>query len=122
MDTNLLLAYRLLYFAYALLPIAAGIDKFFFNIGAWDVYINKAIPTYLNMSMLSFLHYFGVTEIIVGLIVLWAPSIGGLLVTLGLLLLAFNVLSTGHHWDVAVRDIVLTAGSISLVLLSQEFK
>ncbi len=120
MRTKLFLAYQLLYTTYAVLPIAAGIDKFFYSLAPWHIYINNAIPSFLNMSMQSFIQYMGLTEILIGLLVFWKPTIGASVVTLGLVAIALSIISTGHHYDVAVRDIVMAVGSFSLVLLSQQ--
>ncbi|MBA2306739.1 hypothetical protein H0W26_01240 [Candidatus Dependentiae bacterium] len=122
MNARLLWTYRLLYMTYVLLPIVAGADKFFYNIGLWPLYINPAIPLFLNMSMDAFMKWMGVVEILVGLVVLWKPALGGRIVTLGVLAIAINVFSTGLHWDVAVRDIIIALGSYTFVVLSEELK
>ncbi|MBA3751312.1 hypothetical protein H0X06_00730 [Candidatus Dependentiae bacterium] len=119
MTTKIFLAYRLLYIAYGLLPIVAGADKFLYYIGEWHIYINDAIPAFFNISMQSLLRGMGLTEIIFGVLVLLKPILGGSLVTLGLIAIALNIISTGTHYDVAVRDIIMAVGSSALVLLAQ---
>ncbi len=70
----------------------------------------------------AFMKWMGVVEILVGLVVLWKPALGGRIVTLGVLAIAINVFSTGLHWDVAVRDIIIALGSYTFVVLSEELK
>ncbi len=61
----------------------------------------------------------GVIEIIAGTIVLTMPEIGAFVVMTWLFLIAINLLASGMYLDVAVRDIVMAIGAMSLGRLSK---
>ena len=132
MHNNVLLSYRLLYYTYGLLPIVVGIDKFFGLIAYWVMYLNPIIPLYLQMTPEVFLYIFGVLEILVGLLILWKPNIGGYVVATVLLLVSINLFTIHDayegttlvrtYYDIAFRDIAMAVGAIVLSLLSQQLQ
>lgn len=131
MRTKLLLAYRLLYITYGLFPIITGIDKFFDYLTDWHIYLNLAIPSYLNVSPTVFMHSMGVIEILTGLLVFWKPNIGGYIIAIILVGISINLITMGSHthegyahvmthYDIALRDLVMAIGAYALVLIYQE--
>jgi uncharacterized membrane protein HdeD (DUF308 family) len=62
----------------------------------------------------------GVIEIAAGILVLFKPKIGSLVVSLWLIGIVINLLLTGQYYDVAVRDAVMAIGSFSLYLMLDE--
>lgn len=128
MNKNLIAA-RLLYFTYGLIPIAAGFDKFFNYLAPWQIYLNHAVPEAFNTTPETIVHIVGIIEICAGLLVLFKPRIGGTVVAAWLLLISINLVSMGSHthegcvqpmahYDIAVRDIGLAVGAFVLSLLS----
>ena len=62
----------------------------------------------------------GVVEIFAGGLVLSRHTrAGGYLVSAWLAAIAVNLLTTGHYFDVAVRDLVMAVGAFSLAKLSE---
>ena len=62
----------------------------------------------------------GVVEIIVGLLVItrWT-RLGAYLASLWLLLIVINLLTTGHYFDIALRDIGLCLSAFALARLTE---
>src|SRR5262245_56388508 len=74
------LAYAILYIGYVVLPIAAGLDKFFHLLVNWDNYLAPIVTQTLNMSAHSFMMIVGVIEVAAGLLVAWRPWLGAWIV------------------------------------------
>lgn len=96
----------LLKYVFVILPIVAGLDKFFNILVQWDSYLAPATLDMLPFSGETFMMIVGVIEIIAGLIVLFKTQIGAYIVSIWLLLIALSLIFTWWHPDVAVRDIV----------------
>src|SRR5437588_696746 len=65
---------------YAVLPIAAGTDKFFHLLTNWDNYLSPRVQSWLPVSGHTFMLAVGVIEICAGILVAIAPRIGGWIV------------------------------------------
>jgi hypothetical protein len=107
----------ILKWTYGLVPIVAGADKFTHLLTDWNKYLAPSIAEMLPMSVNSFMSIVGIIEIVAGLLVLFRPKIGSLIVGLWLLGIALNLLLTGQYYDVAVRDTVMAIGAFSLYIL-----
>lgn len=105
--------------ALGVMPIVAGLDKFFNKLTDWSMYLAPAAPRLIHLSAPAFMHLVGVVEIVAGLIVLsrWT-KIGAYIVMLWLLAIAVNLLTTGMFYDLAVRDVELAVGAFVLTQLS----
>ena len=105
---------------FGLVPIVAGLDKYFNLLTNWEQYLNPAIPGLLHLSPVAFMHVVGVVEIAAGVLVL-TPITGyaSYIVMLWLLGIAGNLLAQGKYFDIAVRDIVLAIAAYSLARLTQ---
>jgi uncharacterized membrane protein YphA (DoxX/SURF4 family) len=117
-DHRLDISWWALRIALGLMPIIAGIDKFFNKLADWGMYLSpyaKAIP----VSTATFMHVVGVVEIIAGLIVLsrWT-KIGSYIVMLWLIAIAVNLVTTGMFYDLAVRDLEIAVGAFALSQLT----
>jgi fumarate reductase subunit C len=104
--------------ALGLMPIIAGVDKYFNKLTDWGMYLSpyaKVIP----VSTATFMHVVGVVEIVAGVIVFsrWT-KIGGYVVMLWLIAIAVNLLTTGMFYDLAVRDIEIAVGAFVLSQLT----
>lgn len=109
---------QLMRYTYGLVPIVAGLDKFTNLLTDWKNYIAPWLTSMLPFSASTFMSIVGVIEIIAGIIVLIRPRIGGYIVMAWLIAIAINLISSGHYYDVAVRDLVMAIGAFSLARLS----
>lgn len=112
------LARNILYLVYIIIPIAAGADKFFNLLTNWTQYINPLALKILPITGATFMMIVGVIEIAAGFLVLARPKIGAYVVSLWLVLIAFQLLTGWMYVDVAVRDLAMAAGAFCLGLLS----
>jgi hypothetical protein len=103
-----------LQWALGLMATLAGIDKFFNVLADWGGYVSPLAADVLPFSVGTFMAMVGVIEIAVGATILaLAPSKGALLASAWLLLVAVNLIAGGHY-DVAVRDVVLSIAAFTL--------
>jgi uncharacterized membrane protein YphA (DoxX/SURF4 family) len=105
---------------YGLVAFLAGLDKFFNLLTNWTVYINPAIADMLPLSRTALMHFAGVVEMAVGILIItrWT-RIGAYLASVWLLLIAFNLLLSGSFFDIAVRDAALSVGAWTLARLTE---
>lgn len=104
--------------ALGIMPILAGLDKYFNKLADWGMYLSpyaKAVP----ISTPALMHVVGVVEIIAGLIVLsrWT-RIGSYIVMAWLIAISINLLTTGMFYDLAVRDLELAVAAFVLSQLT----
>lgn len=104
---------------FGIVPIVAGADKFTDLLVNWDMYLNPDIASMLPFSAHVFMQIVGAIEIVAGLIVLIKPSVGGWIVMLWLICIALQLIAMGKYFDVAVRDIVMSIGAMSLARLAR---
>ena len=104
---------------FGLVPVVAGLDKFTDLLVDWDMYLNPQVAAMLPFSAHVFMQIVGAIEIIAGLIVLVKPSVGGWIVMAWLICIALQLLAMGKYLDVAVRDMVMSIGAMSLARLSK---
>jgi len=104
---------------FGLVPVVAGIDKFTDLLVDWDMYLNPHVAAMLPFSAHVFMQIVGVIEIVAGLIVLAKPSIGGWIVMAWLICIALQLIAMGKYFDVAVRDLTMSVGAMSLARLSK---
>lgn len=108
----------LMKYVFVVLPIVAGLDKFFNILVQWDTYLAPSTLEILPFSGETFMMIVGVIEIIAGLIVLFKTQLGAYIVSIWLLLIALSLIFTWWHPDVAVRDIVMAISAYVLARLS----
>ena len=105
-------------FTYGIVPIVAGADKFTNLLTSWPEYLNPTLAGVLPFSTSTFMMIVGVIEIIAGVLVLIKPQQGALVVCGWLVLIALSLLASGNYLDVAVRDLVMAIGALTLARLS----
>jgi len=103
---------------FVVVPIVAGLDKFFNILVQWDTYLAPSTLDMLPFSGVTFMKIVGVIEIIAGIIVAVKTQFGAYIVSIWLLLIALSLIFTWHHPDVAVRDIVMAISAYVLAQLS----
>jgi uncharacterized membrane protein YphA (DoxX/SURF4 family) len=118
-DQRLNSAYWALRLTFGLVPLLAGIDKFFNLLTDWQKYLSPEIESLLPVSGQAFLYAAGVVEVVVGLGILtrWT-RLGSYVAMAWLTLIAANLAVLGML-DIAVRDLVMAAGAYTLARLSE---
>ncbi len=114
-------AYQFLYVAFVIAPIVAGADKFLHFLVNWDQYLSPMVTNMLPIAPHTFMLGVGVIEIIAGLLVAFAPAIGGWVVAAWLCGIIVNLLSIPGYYDIALRDLGLALGACALARLATEF-
>jgi uncharacterized membrane protein YphA (DoxX/SURF4 family) len=101
-------------------PIVAGIDKYFNFLTNWSMYLSPLATKIIPVSPSTFMHLVGAVEVVAGVIVLtrWT-RLGSYIVMLWLLGIAFNLLTTGMFYDLAVRDVEIALGAFALAKLTE---
>ncbi|MBP7149579.1 MAG: DoxX family membrane protein [Acidobacteria bacterium] len=115
MDT----AYRTLRLTYGLVPLLAGLDKFFNLLADWPGYLSPAAAAMLPVSPATFMQLVGLVEMTVGLLVLTRYARLGAYVAAGWLVLIALNLGLAGRFDVAVRDLAMAAGAFALARLHE---
>jgi uncharacterized membrane protein YphA (DoxX/SURF4 family) len=100
-------------------PIITGIDKHFNKLTDWGMYLSPLATKIVPVSAATFMDVVGVVEIAAGIIVLsrWT-KFGSYLVTIWLLGIAANLLTTGMFYDLAMRDVEIALGGFALSQLT----
>ena len=105
--------------AIGLMATLAGLDKFFNLLVNWPQYI---APIALHMSPISpsaLMGVIGIVEFVVGVTILAIrPNVGAYVASAWLVLVAINLV-LGGHYDIAVRDIVLSISAFMLARLEE---
>lgn len=107
---------------FGLVPALAGLDKIFrANLLAdWPAYISPLAAAVLPMSGDTFMQIVGAIELVVGIAVLTvATRLGAYVAAAWLVAIALNLISTGHYFDVAVRDLMLAVAAYTLARMTE---
>jgi uncharacterized membrane protein YphA (DoxX/SURF4 family) len=120
MDYRLNSAFWTLRIAFGLTAFLAGADKFFNLLTNWEQYASPLVLSIVPMSAGALMRVAGVIEIIAGLAVLAGVTrLGGYVVAAWLTMIALTLVTTGHFFDVAVRDLVMACGAFTLARISE---
>jgi hypothetical protein len=111
--------YRPLWLTYGLVPLLAGLDKFFNLLTDWPKYLSPWMAGMLPVSAQTFMYAVGVIEIAVGLLVLtrWT-RLGAWIAAAWLVLIAVNLITLGL-FDIAVRDLATSVGAYTLARVAE---
>jgi uncharacterized membrane protein YphA (DoxX/SURF4 family) len=111
--------YRPLWLTYGLVPLLAGLDKFFNLLTDWTKYVSPVVAHLLPVSTQTFMYAVGIIEIVVGLLVLtrWT-RLGAWIAAAWLVLIAVNLVTLGL-FDIAVRDLAMAVGAYTLARLAE---
>jgi hypothetical protein len=120
LDSRLERSWWILRIGLGLAPFLAGLDKFFNLLANWPGYLSPLALRVLPFSGQTFMHIVGVIEMVVGLMILtkWT-RLGSYIATLWLVAIALQLLTTGTHFDVAVRDVLIALAAYSLAMLTE---
>ena len=101
-------------------PFLAGLDKFFNLLTDWTMYLNPWVASILPMSPAAFMRAVGVIEMVVGAAILAGITrFGGYVAAAWLVGIAVNLVTTGHYFDVAVRDVAMAIAAFTLARLTE---
>lgn len=109
----------LLKFTFGIVPIIAGLDKFTNLLTNWEQYVSPNITNIMPFSGTTFMMIIGVIEIVVGIIVLKKPEIGGYLIAAWLTIIAVTLLMGPRFADVAVRDLVMAISAFVMARMAK---
>ena len=104
---------------FGLVPIIAGLDKFTNILTNWSHYLSPLALKVVPVSAETFMRGVGIIEIIAGILVLTVTRFGAYLVTAWMVAIAINLLTLGNYYDVAVRDVVMAIGALTLARLTE---
>jgi uncharacterized membrane protein YphA (DoxX/SURF4 family) len=110
--------YLLLRLAFAVAPIAFGLDKFFNVMVDWPVYFAPWINDIAPGSGQDFMYLVGGVEILAGVLVAIKPRYGAPVVAAWLAGIILNLLTVPGFYDVALRDFGLLLGALTLARLA----
>jgi uncharacterized membrane protein YphA (DoxX/SURF4 family) len=113
-------AFVLLRIAFVIVPILAGLDKFFHVLTDWDQFAPTWLISTQNAAML--MRVCGVIEIIVGLGILWKPRIFAYILAAWFVLIIIDLIMLGRGYDDALRDFGLLMSSLALAMLSHKYR
>jgi uncharacterized membrane protein YphA (DoxX/SURF4 family) len=104
---------------FGVVPIVAGLDKFFNLLVVWEKYLARPFASLIPMSPTGFMHVVGIIEIVAGIGVLFTPwtRVFAWIVAIWLWCIAINLIAGGFY-DIAVRDIVMGISSLCLARLT----
>lgn len=114
-------AYQILHVAFTVAPIIAGLDKFAHFLVNWDMYLSPLVPQTTGLSAHTLMLGVGIVEVVAGLLVAFAPRIGGWVVGLWFLGIIVNLLTIPAYFDIALRDLGLALGAFALARLSVDY-
>ncbi len=98
----------------------AGLDKFFNLLADWPGYLSPIAAQLLPISAASFMHIVGVIEMVVGAAILAGLTrLGGYVAAAWLVGIALNLVTTGHYFDIAVRDVAMAIAAFTLARLTE---
>jgi hypothetical protein len=86
----------------------------------WPAYLSPIAAQILPLSPSSFMHVIGGVEMLVGFVILAGYTrLGGYVAAIWLVGIAANLVTTGHHFDVAVRDVIMAIAAFTLARLTE---
>jgi uncharacterized membrane protein YphA (DoxX/SURF4 family) len=104
---------------FGVVPIVAGLDKFFDILVVWDKYLAHPFASIIPVSPHAFMYLVGIIEIIAGIGVLFTrwTRLFAWIVAIWLWCIAIDLI-VGGFYDIAVRDIVMGISSMCLARLT----
>jgi uncharacterized membrane protein YphA (DoxX/SURF4 family) len=119
-DTRIHQAWLGLRTTLGVIPIVAGLDKFTNLLTHWEQYLSPLALSVLPVSGTAFMRVAGIIEMTVGLMILtkWT-RIGAYVATGWLVMIALNLLTSGHYLDIAARDVAMAVAAFALGRLEE---
>ncbi len=114
-------AFVILRLAFAVAPIAFGLDKFFNVMTDWPKYLAPWIDDLLPGSSQDVMYAVGGVEILAGVLVALKPRYGAPLVAAWLAGIIVNLLTFSGWYDIALRDAGLLVAALALTRLALHY-
>jgi uncharacterized membrane protein YphA (DoxX/SURF4 family) len=114
-------AFALLRIAFAVAPIAFGIDKFFNVLVHWPNYLAPWVNDIMPGTGQQFMYVVGVIEIVAGIAVALKPRYGAYLVAGWLAGIILTLLTYSGFYDIALRDFGLLLAALTLARLASVY-
>ena len=114
-------AFLMLRVAFAVAPIAFGLDKFFNVLVDWPIYLAPWINDIAPGSGQDFMYVVGGVEILAGVLVAIKPRYGAPVVAAWLAGIIVTLLTVPGFYDVALRDFGLLLGALTLTRLAWSY-
>jgi hypothetical protein len=112
-------AFTLLRLGFFVLPVLMGVDKFAEVMNDnWPAYLAAEFNDVLPGDAPDAMYTVGAIEILAGFVVLVVPRFGGLLVAGWLAGIILSLLLVGGYGDIALRDVGLLLGALTLFRLA----
>lgn len=111
-------AYTVLRIAFAALPLAMGIDKYFNAMVDWPVYLAGWIHHILPGTPQQVMYGVGAVEILAGVLVALKPRYAAYVVAAWLAGIVVNLFSHPGFYDIAARDLALMVAALALARLA----
>ncbi|HSC25009.1 MAG TPA: hypothetical protein VLB80_02205 [Candidatus Babeliales bacterium] len=105
-------------YVYGLVPILIGVDKFFFLIVNWNIYVSSFAASIIPITYL--VPAVGIIEIIAGLLILTKlPRYGAYIVAAWIMVIIINLWMIPNMYDIILRDIAIAFGYIMFGQLTE---
>ena len=114
-------AYMLMRVAFTVAPIAFGLDKFVGAMVDWPIYLAPWINDIVPGSGQDLMYLVGAVEIAAGVMVAVKPRYGAYVVAGWLAGIVLNLLTLSGYYDVALRDVGLLLGALTLARLASVY-
>ena len=111
-------AFWLLRAGFTVAPVLFGLDKFFGVMADWSTYLWPPLASAVPGGAGTLMPAVGLVEIAAGILVALRPRIGGYVVAAWLAGIIANLLLVGGFSDIALRDLGLLLGALSLARLA----
>ena len=110
----------LLHLSFIITPLLAGADKFFNLTTDWSKYLAPSIEELSPLPKKKLMQLVGGIEMIAGIITALNPEIGGYIISGWLGLVTINIILSGKHYDVALRDTALALAALAMARLAKD--
>lgn len=120
MDQNIILAQRILKYAFGLSLILIGIDKVFHTniVTNWESYVSPLALSTLPVSAVTLVSVLGIAEILIGILFFTGISrIAAYAAILAFVAIIANLISL-RLYDIALRDALIALSSFVYILLT----
>lgn len=108
-------AIRLLQVALVLFFVGAGLDKYLHVLTNWEQYVSPLMMNALGaQGTHTLMAIEAPIEIVLGIGVAFRPRLFAYVVGVWLLGIALNLLTTGHFYDIVLRDVALSLCAFAL--------
>ena len=114
-------AFALMRLGFTVLPIVMGIDKFFNKLVDWPTYLAGWINDIFPGTAQTCMYFVGIVEIVAGILVALKPRDAAYVVAAWLAGIIINLVSQGEYWDIAMRDLGLMLGALTLARLASVY-